>query len=219
MRLVLSSFAAASALALAACGGGEETQPADPAETAAPVAEPAAPEPQAEPQAEPQVETPAEPQAETPAAEPAEPVTEPQADAEPAPEPAPIEEAAASAGSADAQTILAAYGEPYLGADLGNGERLWRRCQSCHTVEAGARHMVGPNLHGVFGREIGTAEGFRYSSAVEAADFVWSPAQLEQWLANPREFLPGNRMSFAGLRDENDRHDLIAWLAVASHAE
>ena len=120
------------------------------------------------------------------------------------------------AREANAAAALAALGEPYVSANLFNGERLWRRCQSCHTVNEGARHLVGPNLHGMFGQQAGRAEGFRYSAALEGADFTWTPQALDEWLANPRTFLPGNRMSFAGLRNQSDRNDLIAWLAAAT---
>lgn len=118
--------------------------------------------------------------------------------------------------SAGTGAALAALGEPYASANLFNGERLWRRCQSCHTVNEGARHLVGPNLHGMFGQRAGRAEGFDYSAALEGADFTWTPQALDEWLANPRTFLPGNRMSFAGLRNQSDRNDLIAWLAAAT---
>lgn len=121
--------------------------------------------------------------------------------------------------SAGAETTLAQLGEPYVSANLFNGERLWRRCQSCHTVNEGARHLVGPNLHGMFGQAAGGADGFRYSAALEGADFTWTPQALDEWLANPRDFLPGNRMSFAGLRHQSDRNDLIAWLAAATAPE
>ncbi len=150
---------------------------------------------------------------------------EPAADTETRPAPAPGSTASPSpaepapARSASAEAALAALGEPYVSANLANGERLWRRCQSCHTVNEGARHLVGPNLHGMFGQPAGGAEGFRYSAALESADFTWTPQVLDEWLANPRTFLPGNRMSFAGLRHESDRNDLIAWLAAATAPE
>lgn len=114
-------------------------------------------------------------------------------------------------------SILAELGEPYVSASVENGARIFRRCQSCHTVDEGGRNMVGPNLHGVFGAEAGAKEGFRYSPAMSESGIVWSAETLDGYLANPREYIPRNRMSFAGLRDEEDRNDLIAWLAVNTH--
>jgi cytochrome c len=99
------------------------------------------------------------------------------------------------------------------------GRRAFRVCQTCHTLGEDDRHMVGPNLHGLFSRNVGEAEDFRYSNALQEADFAWTPEQLNEWLANPRDFLPGNRMSFAGLRDEETRADVIAYLAVETHAD
>ena len=110
--------------------------------------------------------------------------------------------------------VLGEFGEVYLSANLNNGARVWRSCQSCHTLPEGARHMVGPNLNNLFDRQVGGAQAFRYSDALTDADFVWTPDLLDQWLANPRDFLPGNRMSFAGLRQAEDRRDLIAYLAI-----
>ncbi|HBU63163.1 MAG TPA: cytochrome c family protein, partial [Oceanicaulis sp.] len=97
------------------------------------------------------------------------------------------------------------------------GARFFRRRQACHTVEEGGRNMVGPNLHGVFGRESGHKDDFRYSPAMSESEVVWSAETLDAYLTNPREYIRGNRMSFAGLRDEQDRHDLIAWLAINTH--
>jgi cytochrome c len=101
---------------------------------------------------------------------------------------------------------------PYSEADYDSGRRLFRRCGSCHTVADGGGNRVGPNLYGMFGREAGSVENFNYSTALENADFVWTPEQLDGWLANPRDFLPGNRMSFVGLREETDRRDVIAYV-------
>ena len=112
------------------------------------------------------------------------------------------------------QAAIAALPAPYNEANYEAGRRVFAQCRSCHVIQAGAPHRVGPNLHGVFGREIGTAEGFTYSQAVQDADFVWDAAHLDDWLQNPQTFLPGNRMAFAGVRNEEQRRDLIAYLMV-----
>lgn len=108
---------------------------------------------------------------------------------------------------------------PYNTADYARGRRTFKLCVSCHLVEEGAGHRVGPNLHGFFGKEIGTAEGFAYSDALIEADFVWTPEELEDWLANPRTYLPGNRMSFSGVRRPDDRTAVIAYLMVETAAD
>ena len=117
------------------------------------------------------------------------------------------------------EAILAELGEPYVNANLDRGRRLFRQCTSCHTLSDGGRHLIGPNLYGMFGRVAGSVEDFQYSDALAEADFEWSPEELDQWLANPNSYLPGNRMSFAGYRQEDDRRDVIAYLAVATHDE
>jgi len=112
------------------------------------------------------------------------------------------------------QAKVAALAAPYNEASWDAGRRVFAQCRSCHVIQAGAPHRVGPNLHAVFGREVGTAEGFTYSQAVQDADFIWDADHLEHWLQNPQTFLPGNRMAFAGVRDETQRRDLIAYLMV-----
>lgn len=106
--------------------------------------------------------------------------------------------------------------EPYSQADYSLGRRTFKNCQSCHTITEGGRHLVGPNLHGIFERTVGTAEGFQYSKALEAESFTWTPERLEEWLDNPRNYLPGNRMTFAGVHRPDDRHAVIAYLMVES---
>ena len=117
--------------------------------------------------------------------------------------------AASTPAPVDPETakILATLPAPYNTADLENGPR---------TITEGGANMTGPNLHGVFGRKAGTHEKFRYSQAVQNAGFVWDAEHLDKWLQDPRGFLPGNRMSFMGVKDEKDRIDLIAYLKVES---
>ncbi len=108
---------------------------------------------------------------------------------------------------------------PYNEGDYDNGRVAFNQCRSCHVVAAGAKDGLGPNLYGVFGRTAGKVEGFAYSPALRSATLVWDGESLEQWLANPRTFLPGNRMSFAGLRNPEARRDLITYLQIESAPE
>jgi cytochrome c len=124
---------------------------------------------------------------------------------------------------AEKTAILASLPAPYNAADLENGRRAFARCRSCHTINEGGSNMTGPNLWGVFGRTAGTHPGYNYSAPVKAAGFVWDTEQLDDWLQNPRGFLPGNKMTFPGLPDATDRRDVIAFLKVetgyAPHTE
>ena len=122
--------------------------------------------------------------------------------------------AAPAPSTEEMQTRIAALPAPYSEANYEAGRRVFAQCRSCHTIDEGGGNRVGPNLHGVFGREIGSVEGFSYSRPVQDANFVWDGAQLDQWLQNPQSFLPGNRMAFAGVCDETQRRDLIAYLMV-----
>lgn len=115
---------------------------------------------------------------------------------------------------AEKQALLASLPTPYNTGDLANGEAKFGLCRSCHTITPGGANMTGPNLHGVFGRKAGALETYNYSDAVKAAGFVWDGEHLDKWLAEPRTFLPGTKMSFAGLKDPKDRIDLIAFLKV-----
>ncbi|WP_029087367.1 c-type cytochrome [Brevundimonas aveniformis] len=131
-------------------------------------------------------------------------------DTPPAPAPAPRPEMTPEQRA----VVLAGLPAPYNAGDLENGRRTFARCRSCHTLAEGGQNMTGPNLWGVFGRRAGSVEGFRYSDALHAADFTWDAEHLDGWLTAPRDFLPGNRMAFAGVPDETERRDLIAYLKV-----
>ena len=115
---------------------------------------------------------------------------------------------------AEKVAVLATLPAPYSAGDLENGRRAFARCRSCHTITPGGPNMTGPNLYGVFGRAAGAAEGYNYSTAVRQAGFVWDADHLNNWLENPRTFLKGTKMSFAGIPDSTDRRDVIAFLKV-----
>ncbi len=108
---------------------------------------------------------------------------------------------------------------PYSVANYDNGKRVYRLCVSCHLLTKDGGHRVGPNLHGIIGREAGTSDGFRFSRAVIESGIVWTPEKIDEWLANPRSFLPGNRMSFSGVRKPQDRQDVIAYIMYESAKE
>ncbi len=115
---------------------------------------------------------------------------------------------------AEKAALLASLPAPYASADLDNGRRVFARCRACHTITEGGPNMTGPNLYGVFGREAGHKDGYNYSTALREAEFTWDAERLDHWLENPREFLRGNKMSFPGIADAEDRRDLIAFLKV-----
>lgn len=128
--------------------------------------------------------------------------------------PAPAEPVGRALTEAEKTAVFAALPAPWNAADLQNGQRAAARCRSCHTFTPGGPNMTGPNLHGVFGRKAGGKPGYAYSKALADAGFAWDGDRLDQWLQSPRQFLPGNKMSFPGVPDATDRRDLIAWLMV-----
>lgn len=103
--------------------------------------------------------------------------------------------------------------EPFATADLKRGEILALACAACHRFGAGEGTLIGPNLHGMFGRRAGALPEFGYSPALAAAsELVWTPVSLEAWLAGPATFGEGTTMAFSGYRSADDRRDLIAFL-------
>lgn len=102
--------------------------------------------------------------------------------------------------------VAAAYAE----ADAAAGESLWRNCRACHALDG--TDGTGPHLNGVVGRGIDAVAGFNYSGALEALGETWTVEALNTFLEDPRSAAPGTRMSFRGLRDLEDRLNLIAYL-------
>lgn len=100
-------------------------------------------------------------------------------------------------------------------ADAENGKEVFKDCRDCHQVGAGAKNGIGPSLNGLIGRKAGTISSFNYSDANKQAGakgLVWTEDKLFEYLKSPADFMPDTKMTSAGVKDEADRRDLIAYL-------
>jgi cytochrome c len=117
------------------------------------------------------------------------------------------------AGAAEADKPIAFY---LASADPAKGEAVFKKCVACHNADKGGPNALGPNLWDVLGEPVGKGKGFAFSEALAKKGGSWDWQTLSDWLANPRKFAPGTKMTFAGLSNPQDRANVIAFLNAHS---
>ena len=122
-------------------------------------------------------------------------------------------EGESSEGTAVAEVAAPTFEELLASADIAAGEKVFKKCKACHKVEDGA-NATGPHLFAVVDRAQAGVDGFRYSEVFTGLGGTWTPEELNAFLKRPKDYSPGTKMSFAGIKSEEDRADLIAYLAT-----
>lgn len=119
-----------------------------------------------------------------------------------------------TSGGAVAEDVFD-LGLALVSADASKGERTFKaQCSTCHTINSGGANGTGPNLHNIVGASTAHSSDFGYSAAIAGLNKTWTYEELNQWLNNPSSYARGTSMSFAGLRRDNDRVNVIAYLAA-----
>lgn len=111
-----------------------------------------------------------------------------------------------------AAAALAMATQAHAAGNAANGKTVFSRCAICHSAGKGEGNRIGPNLFGVVGRKSGTAPGFNYSAAMKNFGKVWTPQLLDTYLTHPAAVVPGTKMSFAGISNNGQRADVVAYL-------
>jgi nitrite reductase (NO-forming) len=159
---------------------------------------------------------PAQPVAPPASSEPAAHQTHGQATAQPSSAPTPV---VIAANTPPAQPVTPTpptpAGATAVDGDAATGRQVYRKCQACHSLEAG-KNALGPSLAGIVGRKSGEAPNYNYSAAMKAANLVWDAATLDAYLLDPQKLVPQNKMPFPGLKTANERKDVIAYLVTAT---
>ena len=105
---------------------------------------------------------------------------------------------------------------PCAAASAAAGQAEFNKCKICHTIEAGGRSTVGPNLHGIFGRKAASLDNYTYSESLKSSGIVWDDETMAKYLRNPKDVAPAGKMAFPGIKDDAQIADLLAYLHQAA---
>ncbi len=97
-------------------------------------------------------------------------------------------------------------------ADAKKGKKVFNKCKACHTIKAGGKNKVGPNLNGIVGKKAAMVKGFKYSKAMKNSGITWDEATLDKFLTKPKKMMKKTKMAFAGLKKKKQRDNVIAYL-------
>lgn len=103
-------------------------------------------------------------------------------------------------------------GAAFADGDAAKGKKVFNKCKACHTIKAGGKNKIGPNLNGVIGRAAASLEGFKYSKAMKESGLTWDEATLDAFLKKPKKLIKKTKMSFPGLKKDAQRADIIAYI-------
>jgi len=112
-----------------------------------------------------------------------------------------------------ATAMALASGSAMADGDAAKGKKVFKKCKACHTADKGGKNRVGPNLFGIVGAKAGAVAGYRYSGAMKESGLTWDEATLDKFLKKPKKLVKKTKMSFSGLKKEDQREDLIAYLS------
>lgn len=121
----------------------------------------------------------------------------------------PIEGVEVEGEGGEAEQPIAFY---LASADPAKGEQVFKKCAACHNVDQGGANALGPALFGTMGKQVAGHPGFPYSDALKSVGGTWDWEKMSAWLANPKRFAPGTKMTFAGLSNPQERADLMLWM-------
>ena len=108
--------------------------------------------------------------------------------------------------------LVAGFAGSAMAQDAAAGEKVFIKCKACHQIGEGAKNAVGPVLNGVIGRKSGSVEGYNYSDANKGSGLTWDEATFKEYIKDPKAKVPGTKMAFAGIKNDQEINDLFAYL-------